>query len=229
MYVVKYKERVVLGLIPWNSQYITDVMRNRYRVQIDIQFDEPSADEFPYQVNDDIIIYQAEEDRQSNINPLIEYYYGPSWDLVDNKVIARYQVLPLEIQDARNNYKDKAAAIRYEKEIAGTKLTINGVECSVETDRGSKSKYIEKFITMTDEQVVNWKFNEGWFEITKQQIRNIISAIDAHVQLAFDEERELNSLIDQAETSNELLAIEALNINPEEQMLQKLRSVREGA
>ena len=36
MYVVKYKERVILGLIPWNWKYITDVLIIRHRVTIDI-------------------------------------------------------------------------------------------------------------------------------------------------------------------------------------------------
>lgn len=212
MYVVKYKGNVVLGIIPWNNQYIMDVMRSRYRQTIEIPYVEPQPEEFPLQVTDDIIIYPAEEDRASEINPLIEYYYGPTWELVDDKkIIAHYEVRPLELNDAKNNYRGKAAQIRYDKEIKGTVVLINGVEYSVETDRSSKSKYTEKLVAMSDNEVVNWKFNQGWGQLTKSQMQTVVAAINAYVQSAFDEEYQLNIVIDQATSAEDLLAIEALN------------------
>jgi hypothetical protein len=208
-YIVKYKDRVVLGIIPWNNQYIMDVLRTRYRVNIEIPFIEPAESSFPLVVNDDVIIYPAEEDRQSSINPLIEFYYGPTWEFLDNKVIAHYEVRPLDLDSVKSNYKAKAAMLRYKKEVEGTLIILNETEFKLETNRDSRIKFSEKLVSMSNN--VNWKFEEGWVSLTKENMQSIIDTIETHVQAAFDEEYNLHVLIEQAQNVDELLAIESLN------------------
>lgn len=218
MYVVKYKDRVVLGIIPWNNKYIMDVMRVRYRENIEIPYLEPEASEFPLQITDTIVIYPAEENRSSEINLMIESYYGPTWEFLENKVIAHYEIRPLSLDDAKINYKGKAALLRYPKEIQGTKVTLNGIEYSLETDRESRRKYLDKLISIGS-QTVNWKFAEGWTTLNKQDFESIVAAIDAHVQSAFDEELGLITQINNALDVNTLLAIEALNLAPQNNLI----------
>lgn len=209
MYVVKYKERVVLGIIPWNAQYIENVMRSRYRVSIELPDEEPT--EFPFQVNENTVIYPASENRDSNINPMIQQYYGPTWEFLEDRVIAHYEIRELDLNSAKNNYREVAAAKRYVKEISGTKITINGVEYKVETDRNSRTKYIEKYVMLDENQTVNWKFSEQWVTLSKQDVKSIVQMIDAHVQEAFDWELDLINIINSANSSEDLLAIEELN------------------
>ena len=210
MYVVKYKERIVLGIIPWNNQYIMDVMRNRYNSIIELPYLEPELAQFPYVVNEDITIYPANENRDPNIDPMIQYYFGPSWEFLTDRIVAHYEILPLTLEAAKNNYRDRAANFRYEKEISGTKITINGNTYNLETNRESRSKYVEKFILLNDEQTINWKFTEGWTTLTKQNIQSIIHSIDEHIQKAFDWELSMNNLINSVTNSNDLLNIEEL-------------------
>lgn len=212
-YVVKYKDRVVLGIIPWNNKYIMDVMRSRYSELIEIPSIEPAESEFPLVVNQDITIYPAEEDRPGSINPLIEFYQGPTWELVGNKVIAHYEVLPLDLNSMKQNYKAKAAFLRYKKEIVGTKINLDGIEYTIETNRESRSKYIERLTSMGDSSI-NFKFQEGWVSLTKENMQSVVAAIESHVQTCFSEEYALNVTIDAAQTAEDLLAIEALNKQP---------------
>ena len=209
MYVIIHKNRVIAGILPWNAQYFTDVLRTRHRILTELPRNEPEASAFPWEINADTKIIPAQEDRQQSINPLIEYYYGPTWDLTDTSAMAHYEVKPLLIEDCKTNYKAKAGTLRYNQEVAGTTITIDGVEYKIETDRDSRAKYIEKYVTMGD--AANWKFNEGWKQLTKEQLYSIVSAIDIHVQVAFDEELRLNQVIDQCTTTEQLLAIEELN------------------
>lgn len=211
MYVVRYKGNVILGIIPWNAKYITNVMKTRYRIDVDIPAQEPSATEFPYEIIPDLVVYPAEEDGLVAINPMIEYYYGPVWEFIENKVIAHYEVHLLPLENAKNNFKEKATNLRYEKEVSGVKVEINNTEYNVETDRESRSKFVQKLISMQENQTVNWKFGTSWEVLTKQQVHNIVSAIDNHVQSAFDEEYQLNVLINEAQESSQLLLIEQLN------------------
>lgn len=212
MYVIIHKNRVVLGILPWNSQYFTDVLRSRYRITTELPRNEPAPDAFPWEIDAETKIFPAEEIRPNIDNPLVEYYYGPTWEFLETKVIASYDVLPQSIEDARSNYKVKASLQRYEQEVSGTIITINGVEYKIETDRLSRTKFIEKYISMGD--TVNWKFNEGWVVLTKEQIYSIVVAIDTYVQAAFDEELRLNAVIDTCETAEQLEAVEELNKKP---------------
>ena len=211
MYVVVYKGRVVLGIIPWNNKYIMDVMRSRHNETIEIPYLEPDTSQFPYQVNADCVIYPAEEDRSSNINPMIEYYYGPTWEFLTAKVIAHYEILPLTLDNAKYNYKAKAADLRYKQEITNTTVIINGIEHEIETDRLSRTKFVEK-LSISSNESITWKFKNSWQIITKTDIQTIVDKIDEHVQGVFDEEYALVLLIDQAQSANDLLDIEALNI-----------------
>lgn len=219
MYVIIHKNRVVLGILPWNSQYFTDVLRSRYRITTELPRNEPASDAFPWEIDAETKIFPAEEIRPNIDNPLVEYYYGPTWEFLETKVIASYDVLPQSIEDARGNYKVKASLQRYEQEISGTTITINGVEYKIETDRLSRTKFIEKYISMGD--TVNWKFNEGWVVLTKEQIYSIVFAIDTYVQAAFDEELRLNAVIDTCETAEQLEAVEELNKKPNDGILEQ--------
>lgn len=210
MYVVVYKNKVVLGIIPWNNEYIMTVMKSRYRVNIEIPKKEPVISLFPYHVNEDVIIYPAEENRPNSINPMIEYYYGPNWEFKSDKVIANYEIKPLSLENAKSNYREKASLKRYEKEVAGTTVVINENEHEIETDRNSRSKYVEK-LSSSNTNSIKWKFKDSWEIITKENLQYIIDTIDNHVQLAFDEEYDLFLLIDQAQTIDDLLEITELN------------------
>jgi hypothetical protein len=209
-YIVKYKDRVVLGIIPWNNQYIMDVMRARYRVNIEIPLIEPNSFSFPLVVNEDVTIYPAEEDRQQSINPMIEFYYGPTWEFLENKVIAHYEIRSLDLDSVKQNYRERVAAKRYDKEVAGTSVTINDVEYKLKTDRNSRLKYAEKLVLMGD-TTINWKFEEGWALLNKENMQSIVTAIENHIQTAFNEEYNLNVVINQAQTVDELTANQELH------------------
>lgn len=222
MYVVKYKERVILGIIPWDNKYIMDVMRSRYNVTVELPYLEPAASEFPLQIDaisafeflppETITIYPAEEDRDININPMIQYYYGPTWEFLENKVISHYEIRPLDLPVAKQNYLDRAALYRYQKEIEGIRITLNNSEYFIETDRESRIKYIEKYVSMQENETVMWKFSEGWVSLTKQDFNSITTAIDSYVQSAFDWEYAMTMLINSKDTLNDLLEIEELNL-----------------
>ena len=212
MYVVKYKQMVVMGIIPWNSQYIIDVFRVRYRKTVEVPYDEPSIESFPLKLSDDITIYPAEENREREINPLFEAYHGPTWEFLKEKVIAHYTVVQHNLDTVKENYRKIAANLRYAKEISGTSIKIDEVDYFIKTFRDEKYKYVEKLSALEDNQTINWKFGDNnWKTLTKSQILSILRAIDAHVQSSFDYELNLNNQINSAQSIEELMSIEELN------------------
>lgn len=213
MYVVKYKDQIVLSTELWDSTHIVSWMKMNHELVISLPFDKPDDSDFPLVVNEDCMIFPVEVDRPAEVtNPLVHYYYGPLWEILPNKVVAHYELHNLELHVVKGNYKGKAAYLRYQKEIAGIKVTIDGKEYQIDTNRESRSIFFRQLVTMSDTDVINWKFsNENWVQLTKQNLQLIVDSIDAHVQSAFNEEYALSLEIDSKQSVEELVSMTSLN------------------
>lgn len=203
MYAVVYKNRVIVGPMDWNRAIFEGSLEKE---KIIVNLPRVAPDTFPYVVDNDTKIMQVEEVRPP-MNLLVEYYYGPLWEITETKAIANYQVCDSPVDAAKVNLRGQAAEERWKKEVAGITLTIQNTEVSLGTDRNSREVFVQKYAMMNDGATVNWKFPEAWLSLTKQQFTEIVTAIDSHVQSSFDWEKTINDQIDSASTKAELLAI----------------------
>lgn len=209
MYAVVYKGRVIVGPMDWNRgifQYSLE------KEKIETLIPRVAPDELPLIVNDDAKIMIADENRPE-LNPMVQYYYGPLWDVSGEKAIANYEVVDTPIEFAKSNFKEQAAQERYKKEVSGTTININGTEIKVDTSREGRNIFSQRLATLADGESINWKFNEGWVTLSKQQLEDITASIASHIQSAFDWEKSINDAIDQCTTKEELLAIEIVSEN----------------
>jgi hypothetical protein len=204
MYVVVYKNKVLVGPMPWNRGFFQGSLKKQ---GIDQTLPRVSPSDLPYIVNDDAKIMAVEETRPK-INPMVEYHYGPIWEITDTKAIANFQVIDTPIEFAKNNFKNLLSTERYKKEVSNIKINIQGIEVTVNTSRNGRNLFTEKYLTMADSDTVNWKFKEGWLNLTKNDLQIIVSSITTHIQSAFDWEKTINDQIDLATTKEELVTIE---------------------
>lgn len=102
--------------------------------------------------------------------------------------------------------KQEIAAARYEAETAGT--TINGI--TIDTGRDSQALITGAAVAamLDDDYSLNWKTTAGFIHLSAPEIIAVAQAVRAHVQSCFDREGELVALVDAAQTSEELDAIE---------------------
>lgn len=203
MYVVAYKNRVIAGAMPWNRGIFEGSLEKQ---GIKIQLGRVAPDDLPMIIDDDAKIMQAEENRPK-LNPLVEYYYGPLWDTTGAVAVANYEVHDTPIENARLNLKELAAGERYKKEVAGTTINIQDTVVTIDTNRGARDIFIQKYTLMSEGETVSWKFPEGWLTLSKQELGQIVAAGTAYVQSCFDWERGISDQIDAAQTKQELLAI----------------------
>lgn len=222
MYVIIHKKRVIAGILPWNNRYFMEVLKVRHRIDVQLPKNEPSIDQFPYTIDEDTIIMPAREIRDGNINPMVEFYQGPLWKFEEKEVLGIYEILPLDLESAKNNYKNRAANMRYVREISGITTTINDNEYKISTNREDRVKYIEKQISVESEEPVVWKFAEGWETLTKEDFSNIVKEIDTYVQSQFDWEYQQSKLIESCNSLEELLELEELNAQDNEQQQDQL-------
>jgi hypothetical protein len=145
-------------------------------------------------------------------NNRTQTYYGPFWDFSDPRMaIGTYAIKTKELNDIRNGMRAEASSNRYVYEISGTKCTLQGLEVTIDTSRPGRDIFVQKFSIMSDAETVNWKFPEGWLTISKAELGTCIAAGAAHIQGAFDWEKNKNDEITAASTVDELAAID-LNV-----------------
>jgi len=204
-YAIVHKQRVILGPVAWAQKYFTDVLKIRHRITANIPGQAP--EQFPYVIDENTSIYEVVEDRPE-FNAMTEYHYGPQWDISANPIVASYTVEQQTVESARENFKILAAHERYKKEVSGTKVTINGTEIAISTHRGDRDVYVQKYLSLNDEGTINFKFGQQWVNLSKQDLNNIITAINTKVQSAFDWEANIHTQINDAETTEQLMAIE---------------------
>lgn len=203
MYAVVYQDKVIVGPMDWNRAIFQGSLERKGVISA---LPRVAPDELPLIINEDAKIMRATESRPE-INPLVEYHYGPIWDTTGDVAVANYEVHDTIIDFARNNFKTLAAEERWKKEEAGTKINIRGTEVSLDTSREGRNVFIQKYSLMNENDTVNWKFPEGWLTLTKAELGLIVSTGAAYIQGCFDWEKGVNDEIDVAATKTELLAI----------------------
>ena len=211
MYAVVYKNRVIVGPMAWNRGIFQGSLAKE---KIQIQLPRVPPDEWPLVVNEDAFIVPVQENRPA-LNPLVEYYYGPLWDIQSDLVIANYDIWDQDIGSARLNLKSQAAAERYRKEVTGPTHVVQGTTVTLDTSRDGRNIFVQKLAFMADGDTVNWKFPEAWLLLTKSDLAGVVQEGAAHIQSCFDWEKDISDQIDAAQTKQELLAIPILPQPPQ--------------
>jgi hypothetical protein len=204
MYAVIYDNRVLVGPMNWNRGMFQGALERK-----GIQYPLPrtAPNNLPLTIDEHAKIMQVEEIKPE-LNALVEYYYGPLWDITETKAIANYEVHDTPIESARYNLKRLAAQERYKKEILGTTVTIQDNLVTIDTNRGAKDVFVQKYLLISDsDTAVNWKFPETWLTLTKNDLGLCVAAVNQYIQQCFDWELNISVQIDQAQNKQELLAI----------------------
>jgi hypothetical protein len=178
-------------------------LRDEFELEVSI----PQSNEGVYKINDEFSIIPVEESFPSH-NTKIEQLAGPFYTFTDTLATASYTVVPKSIESVKSELKTIVASNRYGKEVAGTKVTIQGKEVSVSTTRGDRDIFLQALQLGADGK--NWKFDEGFFVLSIVELQSIVGAIVGAVQGAFDWEASKISEIDSAES---LEVLDAINLS----------------
>ena len=213
MYAVVYNNRVIVGPMTWNRAIFQGALSKEGVLQT---LPRVAPEQLPYQITPDAQIMAVQEDRPS-LNPLVEYYHGPHWEVQSELVIAHYYVFDIDVDVAKGGFKALAAQERYRKEVAGITHVVQGQTVTLDTSRDGRNIFLQKLALMTDTDVVNWKFPERWVTLTKSDLNQIVAAGAAHIQICFDWEKQISDQIDQAQTKQDLINIQIQELDPANQ------------
>lgn len=210
MYVITHHhdyDEVLLGPVEWKPGFIASVIQQDLELPFKPTVLASDVNRVPFDIVDNVRVRPVKEVR-GDINQKIQRYEGPFWSYTDNEATATYTAVDKPIDQVKNEIKQLISAERYRKEVAGVKTTIQGVEVTIDTSREGRNIFSQKYILMVDGDVVNWKFPEGWLNLTKNDLGTVVTAGAAHIQSSFDWEMNKNNEVDVCTTLAQLDLIE---------------------
>jgi hypothetical protein len=188
----------------YNARRFTEVIEDDCEITVTL----PTTNDSYYEVNDEIKIYPVQGTPNPEYNSKTEYLHGPFYTYVDNVAISSMVVEQLPLSAAQNFVKQEAANVRWTKQNAGVKVTLNNVEYTFATDLQTKSTF-HQYITSNLESV-NWKVDQDtWIVLSKSDIQTVFNSIVSHVQSAFDwEAAKLSEIVNTTHETLPTLSLE---------------------
>lgn len=202
--LVENRQIVHLGPFAWNKYRMLQSELD----DLEVVFTVPPIEQGYIRINDNFEIFPVTDVVSPEIDPNFDSPVGPTWQYINDGAVATFDKADKSLDEVRATIKSVAAAIRYNKEAAGTKVTIaEGVEVTADTSRDGRAIFVQVYSTLPDGGSVDWKFPEGWMNVTKEQLGLIIAGGFTYIQEQFAWEKDIGDRADAAGTMDELKAI----------------------
>ena len=200
MYAIVHNNFVILTQPNWNTRMFTSILEEECGINRRILL----ADEqtLPMILNENTKILKVYLNTPE-YNPKIEWLDGPNYTVTEDNVVANYTVKPLDLTIAKGNLIDKLPALRYEKEKKSIDITVQDLNLNISTDRETRATFTNKLLAIGNNSI-NFKFKEGWLNLSKADLEYIIQQIDFAVQEAFDWELSKTNEINSCKTLEEI-------------------------
>lgn len=206
-YVITNNNQVIFGPKEWNRILFRSVLlENNVNTSLEYLNDSNS----PIIVNENFSILPVTQSVIPRYNNQTQVLSGPFWTINSGvSATQTYNAVDKPVQHLKNELIEKVVATRYQNEIAGTTININGNNLNISTDRQGKQIYFQK-ASITTTEPINFKIGNAFYLLQQSDFQTICNAINAHVQTAFDWEHITRLQLNSANTISELLSV---NIN----------------
>ena len=199
-----HNNQLILGPIKFNHLMIKSELED-LNITDEISFQ--SYQKLPIHFSDGLTHLLPSEEIIENYDGKYQYVGNLTWEIVelDNipiKVNFNYPIINKTLDQSKNEVKAKLAPLRRKKENTILKININDTEIEVSTSREERMIISSKIVSSSGPY--NYKFNNTWVEITKEQLQHICTLIDTKIQEAFDWEYSKIQEIDNCLTIEEV-------------------------
>lgn len=197
-YILTENKTVLLGPLSWKPRFLQSELDD---LEVDYKI---SPIEGYTKINDDLEIFPITSAFAPDHDSYFESLSGPYYTFTDTEASQTYTKIDLDIQSIKYNLKSIVTDYRYKIENAGTKITIQDLKVTIDTARGNRDIFVQKFLLMNDTDIVEWKFPEGWLTLSKVELGSVVAAGNDWIQNAFGAEKLKHDEIDACNTIEEL-------------------------
>ena len=209
MYVITFhnpdnnQDQVILGPIDWNPEYISACIADDLDLDYRPKILKSDVDKVPYEIIPNVIARRVQIEG-IEYNSKTQFLIGPYWTYTENLAIGNYVVANKNIDIVKSELKQLVQSKRYEKEISGFEFDLNDDnKIFISTGRDNRKIFFEK-LSIIGDNIINFKYNDKFFDMDKQMLQQICVSIDNHVQNAFDWESNMFITIDNCESLEQL-------------------------
>jgi hypothetical protein len=130
-----------------------------------------------------------------------------TWSIIEEdnvpvKVLLSYPIIDKTLDEVKELRKQEVAPVRREKENTKISVNLNGKTIKTSTSREERILLSTKLSASSGPR--NFKFENGWKEVTTENLQYILNEIDTKVQEAFDWELSKLQEIDACETIDDV-------------------------
>lgn len=137
---------------------------------------------------------------------------GPFFDIQSNGVYVTYSLADLPLNQSKGILASQVADRRYQREIGGTTVVINGETLPLVSDRESRNIILQAYQLMPDGATTVWKFPPvGFRTITRADLGSMVVALQSHVQNCFNWEASKSDAIAAAASGSALRTLDLVS------------------
>ena len=200
-YILTENKTVLLGPISWKPRFLQSELDD---LEVDFKI---SPIEGYTKINDELEIFPITSAFIPEHDTNFETLSGPYYTFTDTEASQTYTKINLDIQSIKYNLKSIVTDYRYKIENAGTKIIIQDLEVTIDTARGNRDIFVQKFLLMNNSDTVEWRFPEGWLTLSKAELGSVVSTGNDWIQNSFNVEKLKHDEIDACNTIEELKLI----------------------
>jgi hypothetical protein len=199
-YVVLHQGRVIWGPREWNPLSIENAIEFQSGKDVMI-----GADPIVGRLEQlqDFTILRVKSEETPLYDALFETLEGPFYghNVPEGTTTIKWNVVPDTVPYIAGKIKQQIEAKRYQKEIEGIDIEIDGVTYKFPTDREQRNRLTIQSVCGGP---VAWKIAGAWVDLTAEQLNDIANRINAHVQKWFAWERESIVMVEACETFEQI-------------------------
>lgn len=193
MYALVHQNQVILTQGNWNPIMFNNTLLEECGISKRLYV----ADEMnvPIIFNDDTKLVRYFEIKP-DCNSKIEWLDGPVYQIEEFTVTGIYTKKPLDLSIAKGNLLKFVTPERYSREVKNTEILVQNQTVKMLTSRETRSILAANLLTI-GEGTINWKFDDKWLQLNKEDLQSILEQIHLITQEAYDWEisktNEINS------------------------------------
>lgn len=202
-YVILYQGRVIWGPHEWNPLSIENAIGLLVGGDIAIGMDPVLG---RLEQNNDFAILRVKEEVTPPHNEIFQALEGPYYyhNVNDGSTTIKWNVVPNHLPYAIGRIKSIVEGKRYQRENASIEINIGGNRYDFPTSREQRSQLA---IQSVYGQPVSWKIGGVWVDMTHEQLVDVLSQINQHVQQCFEWERNTVASLEACTNIEQLQAI----------------------
>lgn len=214
MYVIydtNDNNRIILGPIDWRPKFFSTILSEEYEQNINVIVEDRNR--VPYEIISGVFVRECDT-QYPDADPDTEDMVGPTWQFHANgSATATWTKTDKPLHIIKNIHFDHAAQERYKKEVGGFKHTINGKEYTISTSREDRSMFLlgmrlNFMPKVTPNATIKWKFQEGFADLNRAQVEELLLAYISYIQGQFEWENTIRNRVRDSLNKDSIKAIE---------------------